>query len=194
MKLWILTAMTLALAMIAGNATAQFDVSVSANTNKMRHLKVTRTDTNPGSPGDVLGQIQMVFWIYPDFELDHPGVTPVILGSDYQLNVDAPYIGVSLYDLGSGDLATASRQIYALYVTVGEERRRVQSFNVELANFGTFDGHYQTKGYLGDLDEFDQQFWHDRAMSEELTVEIVSENLNGSGAVLLLKGTIPPDE
>ena len=189
MKLWILTAMTLVLAMIAGDAMAQFDVKVSANTNRMRHLKVTRNDLGPGG-----GQIQMVFWIYPDFELDQPGLAPVLLGSDYQLNVDAPYIGVSLYDLGSGDLATASREIYALYVTVGNERRRVQSFNVELANFGTFDGHYQTKGYLGDVIEFDQQFWHDRAMSEELTVEIVRENLNGSGAVLLLKGTIPPVE
>jgi hypothetical protein len=108
-------------------------------------------------------------------------------------NLDAPYIGMSTY-FPDCNLATVSRQIYALYVSVGDERRRVQSFNVELANFGTFDGHYQTKGYLGDPDEPDQQFWHDRAMSEELTVEIVRENLNGSGAVLLLKGTIPPVE
>ncbi len=188
MRFWILTAMTLALAMIAGDAMAQFDVSVSANTNRMRHLKVSRNDLGPGG-----GQIQMVFWIYPDFELDQPGVAPIILGSDYDLNVDAPYLGMSLYFPGS-NLATVSRQIYALYVTVGNERRRVQSFNVELPNFGTFDGHYQTKGYLGDADEPDQQFWHDRAMSEELTVEIVRENLNGSGAVLLLKGTIPAVE
>jgi hypothetical protein len=182
----MLTAMTLALAMIAGDAMAQFDVSVSANTNAMRHLKVSRNDVEPGA-----GKIQMVFWIYPDFELDQPGMAPVLLGSDYNLNVDAPYLGMSIYYPDS-NLATASRQIYALYVSVGNERRRVHSFNVELANFGTFDGHYQTKGYLGDPDEPDQQFWHDRAMSEELTVEIVRENLNGSGAELLLKGTIPP--
>jgi hypothetical protein len=69
MKFWILAAMTLALAMIAGNAMAQFDVSVSANTNRMRHLKVSRNDLGPGAR-----QIQMVFWIYPDFELDQPGV------------------------------------------------------------------------------------------------------------------------
>jgi hypothetical protein len=187
MKFWNLTALTLTLAMVAGDAMAQFDVKVSANKNTMRHLKVTRTDTPPG-----FGQIQMVFWIYPDFELDQNGNTPIILGSDYDLNVDAPYIGMDIYFPGP-NLDVVSRQIYVLYIKVGDEpRARISSFNVALSTFGRFDGHYQTKGYLGDANlDPDDQLWHDRAMSEELVIQIVREDLDGNVIGTILEGTIP---
>ncbi len=93
-------------------------------------------------------------------------------------------------------MAVESRQIYVLYLSVDGQRRRVQSFNVELPNFGTFDGHYQTKGWLGDETlPLTDQFWHDDAMSKELIVEIVLEDLTGANPDrTILEGTIPAVE
>jgi hypothetical protein len=190
MKFWMLTAMTLALAMVAGTAQAQFNVQVSANTNSMRHLKVTDPNSGVGT-----FKVQMTFWIFNEFEPDRPGnaTAPAILGSDYNLNTDLPFLGQNIFFPSGAGLASSSSQIYVLYVSVDGERRRAHSFNVALPNFGTFDGHYQSKGFLGDeLLPVDDQFWHLDAMSKELIVEIVREDLTGNFVdVTVLEGTIP---
>jgi hypothetical protein len=190
MRFSMLTAMTLALAMVAGEAMAdcpKCDVQVSANTTSMRHLKVTRTELLWGQ-----GINQMVIWFFPDFEPGKPGGGPALLGSDYNLTVDAPYIGMNIYS-PLANLEWVSRVIYVLYIKVGDEDwARISSFNLALPNFGTLDGHYQTKGYLGDpaLDP-DDQLWHDRLMSEELGVKIVIEDLNEEKLLTAFEGTIP---
>jgi hypothetical protein len=137
----------------------------------------------------------MTFWIFNEFEPDRPGnaTAPAILGSDYNLNTDLPFLGQNIFFPSGAGLASSSSQIYVLYVSVDGERRRAHSFNVALPNFGTFDGHYQSKGFLGDeLLPVDDQFWHLDAMSKELIVEIVREDLTGNFVdVTVLEGTIP---
>jgi hypothetical protein len=185
MKAWILTASTLVLAVIASTAQAQvMNTKVAVNNsdnrkiliewedNTWRHMVWEMADTFPQTAG------------FPDAPAYYLRAAGILCPGP-----------VPFFDEFWADLDLQSGLRYALYLTVGKKTRRILSFNPHCSQWSSgnpLTGTYASHGYLMDGIDWDQSFWRDQMMNDEVIVEVKWENPKERFEWMVFYGVIPP--
>jgi hypothetical protein len=199
MKTWILTALILVLAMVAGDAMADEQV-VGANSSNIRRIMIS------DGFGNHMELTLLTESSYPT--PDHPlapeifatsmhvgGVVPANTVSAWTPN-DACGTGLPCWDLDR------NLWVYVLYLKVGRDKERaVLVLQPEMNSFNVFLGSFSTKAYLADITKRDENEtdawpypWGHRVMSEEVGIRLQRAFFGGDDnpPYFNLEGTLPP--
>jgi hypothetical protein len=168
MRFWTLTALTMTLAMVASNALAQN----GANTVRTVQLESSVAGPSDGSTGGGGGEPkgQISIGLENAAEAAEFGE-----GASFQLNLRSFSCPGTINWAGDMDLDRESRTVWVLYLTVGDDLRRIITFRPDCSSYGTTWAQTQINGFLIDANEPDPTLWNERVMTDDLTVEIIIE-------------------
>ena len=189
MRFWTLTVLTLVL---AGDALAQSIAHVSANTEIVRRMRIESIAPDEANQP---GEWHMEFFLIAENEPGTQRIAPLIPASTFEMSAVMPthlinpFFGNQAFE---ANREARSGEFYALYVTVAGNRRRVMILQPGQSSFNSFTGSFSTKGYLADF--FEQGLWGVQAMTKEVTVELVEQNLDGDEIRTLFEGTFPRND
>jgi hypothetical protein len=188
MRAWVPIALTLVLAMVASAAQAQdFCVAakhttVAANNSEARNILIHHPGWRRSMSLNITDLLPTeTVWgdLPPSYYLSISGV---------------PCVGVTPHlDEFWADLDLQSNSAYVLYLTIGDTTRRILSFNPGCSRFGaTLLGTFSSLGYLFDGVDWDESFWREQLMNEEVKVEVNLETPDPDLYCPIFSGVIPP--